>query len=223
VEHLARRGRPSGTLGVISMPTLHARLLARPVAAFASALLAVGFLLATAIPAAACSCVAPQPMSAYAGSPDQVVFTGVVQVPDGRGVPVKVTHWFQGTDPAQVVWLDHASFGLDGVVSSCGTALPPAGAEWIFVAWKSEGSELSVNLCTPHAAASDPTGQAMFKDAIATFGEGIVPGMDESASSAPTDGSGVPVVWLAGGAIALVIAVGSAFVLLRSGRGEPDA
>lgn len=199
------------------------RRLARPTAALVATFLAVGFLLATAIPAMACSCVGPQPMAAYAGDPAQVIFTGVVQPPDGRGVPVKVSRWFQGMDPAQVVWLDHASFGLDGVVSSCGTALPPAGAEWIFVAWKSEGSELSVNLCTPHAAASDPAGQAMFKDAIATFGEGIVPGMDESASSAPTDDSGVPVVWLAGGAIALVIAVGAAFVRLRSGRGEPDA
>jgi hypothetical protein len=163
-------------------------------------------------------------MAAYAGSPDQVVFTGVVMAPDGRGVPVAVTHWFQGADVAPVVWLDDSDFGGDGVWNSCGAVLPPAGAEWIFVAWKSEeSSELSVNLCTPHAAASDPTGQAMFKDAVATFGEGIVPGGDPSSTAPPGDGTAdVPIALLAGGAVALVLVVGGVAIVLARGRRAED-
>ena len=155
----------------------------RPVTALLSALFALGFLLATAIPAAACSCIAPQPMAAYAGDPTQVVFTGVVMSPDARGVPVQVTHWFQGNDPAAIVWLDRSGFGADG--ASCGTAMPPVGAEWIFVSYKAETGDLGVNLCTPHAAASDATGQAMYKDAVATFGEGIT--VADPGGSSPSE------------------------------------
>ena len=163
-----------------------AHRLTRPLTALLGSLFALGFLLATAIPVAACDCQGPQPMSAYAGDPSQVVFTGVVMPTDARGVPVQVTHWFQGIEPAAIVWLDAGGFGGDG--ASCGTALPPASAEWIFVAWRSEdAAELSVNLCTPHAAASDPTGQAMYKDAVATFGEGITPA-DPSGSGQPDRG-----------------------------------
>ena len=130
--------------------------MARPLTALLGTLFSLGFLLATAVPVAACSCIGPQPMSAYAGDPTQVIFSGVVQPPDGRGVPVQVTHWFQGDGPAAIVWLDSSGFGGDG--ASCGTAVPPAGAEWIFVSWRSEEGGLGVNLCTPHAAAADPAG-----------------------------------------------------------------
>ncbi len=195
---------------------------ARPITAAISALFALGFLLATAVPAVACSCVGPQPMSAYAGDPNQVVFTGVVMPPDGRGVPVQVTRWFQGSDPAASVWLDRSGFEADG--ASCGTAMPPIGAEWIFVSWKSEEGQLTVNLCTPHASASDPTGQAMFKDAIATFGEGITPA-DPNAGTT-TESGGLPALpVLAGGAVVLMLVFGVAAVMLlaRSGRGEGSA
>jgi hypothetical protein len=196
--------------------------LARPIAALVGTFLAVGYLLVTAVPAMACSCIGPQPMAAYAGDPAQVIFTGVVMAPDGRGVPVQVTHWFQGADVAPVVWLDDSDFGGDGVVSSCGTARPPAGAEWIFVAWKSEGQDLSVNLCTPHAAASDPAGQAMYQDAVATFGEGIVPGGDPSSTAPPEGATEVPVALLAGGAIVLLLVLGGATIVLARGRRAED-
>jgi hypothetical protein len=190
--------------------------LARPFSALISAVFAVGFLFATAIPAAACSCMAPQPMSAYAGDPSQVVFTGVVQPPDARGVPVQVTHWFQGSDPAAIVWLDRSGFGADG--ASCGTAMPPAGAEWIFVSWRAEGSDLGVNLCTPHAPASDPTGQLMYNDAVATFGEGITP-VDPGAT-VPTGSGETPLLPVAaGGAVVIAGLIGLvAVVFIRRGR-----
>jgi hypothetical protein len=191
--------------------------IARPVTALLSTLFALGFLLASAIPVAACSCIGPQPMSAYAGDPSQVVFTGVVQPPDSRGVPVQVTHWFQGNDPAAIVWLDRAGFGGDG--ASCGTAMPPVGAEWIFVSYKSESGDLGVSLCTPHAAASDPTGQAMYKDAVATFGEGIT--VADPAGSGPAEAGAVPLLPIVGGAIVLTgLLVAAAVIWSRRDRGE---
>ena len=40
----------------------------------------VGYL-ALALPVAACDCMAMEPMAAYAGSPERVIFSGTVQVP----------------------------------------------------------------------------------------------------------------------------------------------
>lgn len=127
----------------------------------------VGFL-AMALPVAACSCMGPEPMAAYAGSPERVIFSGTVQGPDARGNPVVVTRWFQGEGAAGIVWIK-GEWGGDG--ASCGTTMPPAGTEWIFVASRFEG-ELGVNLCTPHAAVASEAGAAMLADAIATFGDG---------------------------------------------------
>ncbi len=98
-----------------------------------------------------------------------------------------VSNWFQGSDAAPTVWLAGDGFGVEG--SMCGAALPPAGTEWIFVAFRTEGSELGVNLCSPHAAASSVDGQAMFADAVATFGQGQTvnaePSPPPSAPSTP--------------------------------------
>jgi hypothetical protein len=146
--------------------------LARTISALLATTIALGIYLVAAIPVVACSCIGPQPMSAYAGDSNQVIFAGFVQAPDGRGVPVRVSHWFQGPEASASVWL--ARDGFEGNGASCGTALPPAGTQWIFVAYRTDGRELGVNLCTPHAAASAAEGQAMFRDAVATFGQGVV-------------------------------------------------
>lgn len=193
--------------------------------AVASAL-AGGILIATAVPAVACSCVEAQPMASYAGDAAHAVFTGVVQVPDGRGVPVRVTRWFQGPSRDAIVWLDADGFGLDG--ASCRTALPPAGTEWIFVAYRTEAGGLGVHLCTPHAAASDAAGQAMFADAVATFGQGLIPGpAPGSPSTTPTTGESpipLPVLVGAGSAalVALALIAGLAFVAVRDAKGRDD-
>ncbi len=193
--------------------------------------LAVGALLGTAIPAAACSCIGPQPMSAYAGDPDQVVFTGVVQLPDARGVPVAVTNWFQGPEAAPTVWLAGEGFGDEG--SLCGATLPPAGTEWIFVAYRTEGSELSVNLCSPHASASSVDGQAMFADAVATFGQGQTvnaePSPPPSAPSTPEapipSNAALPLAALAGLAVVALLLIGAVALMARRrrlGRSESE-
>jgi len=189
--------------------------------AFAAAL-AVGVLLGTAVPAVACSCMGPQPMAAYRGDATQAIFTGVVQVPDAKGVPVRVTRWFQGPSPDQLVWLDGNGFGADG--ASCGTPLPPAGTEWIFVAYRTETNELGVNLCTPHAPASDPTGQAMFADAVATFGQGLVvnavPEPTTMPTTSPTASDGLPLPLPVLGAIAIAALALVAGLGLLANRGR---
>ena len=189
-----------------------------------AAVLAVGALLGAAIPAVACSCIAPQPMAVYAGDADQVVFTGIVQLPDARGVPVRVTRWFQGPDTSAIVWLDSQGFTGDG--ASCGTALPPAGTEWIFVAYRTDGRELGVNICTPHAPASAAAGQAMFSDAVATFGEGIAvdPARDPPTTT-PTATDGLPLPFpllLASGIGVLGFIAGLARLLGRHRRDRAD-
>jgi hypothetical protein len=192
-------------------------------------ILAISISLGYAAPVAACSCVAPQPMTTYRGDPNQTIFTGVVQPPDAKGVPVNVTRWFQGGDAAAVVWLDASGFGADG--ASCGTPLPPAGAEWIFVSYRTETGGLGVNLCTPHAPASAAEGQALFADAVATFGEGRVmtPATDPPATTpnvtpAVSDGVPIPLPVLVTGAASILAAIaGLAFLLARGrrSRGRP--
>ena len=66
------------------------------------ALVLVGYL-AMALPVAACDCMAMEPMATYAGSPDRVIFTGTVQMPEPAGTPVVVTRWFQGDGAAGIV------------------------------------------------------------------------------------------------------------------------
>jgi len=185
--------------------------------------LALGILVATTVPAVACSCIEAQPMAAYAGDPDQAVFTGVVLAPDGRGVPVRVTRWFHGSSRDAIVWLSADGFGLDG--ASCRTTLPPAGTEWIFVAYRTETGGLGVNLCTPHAAASGAAGQAMFADAVATFGQGLV--MDpvsEPPPTTPAASDGLPLalpLLIVSGLAVLPIIAGLAIVR-RRGRDRLD-
>lgn len=141
----------------------------RLVTAYASTVLILGVYLAAAPPVAACDCMTLEPMTAYVGSPERVIFTGTVQGLEPNGVPVLVTRWFQGPDAAGIVMLK-GTWGEGG--ASCETPLPPAGTEWIFVAWRNEAGELEVNLCTPHAALGTDAGEAMLADAIATFGGG---------------------------------------------------
>jgi hypothetical protein len=140
----------------------------RLIATVSSFVLVLVAYLAMALPVAACDCMALEPMSAYVGSPERVIFSGTVQMPEPNGTPVLVTRWFQGEGAAGIVHVQ-GEWGQGG--ASCETLLPPAGTEWIFVASRFEG-ELAVNLCTPHAAVGSDTGAAMLADAIATFGDG---------------------------------------------------
>jgi len=186
----------------------------------------VGYL-AMALPVAACSCMGPEPMAAYVGSPERVIFSGTVQGPDARGNPVVVTRWFQGEGAAGIVWIK-GEWGGDG--ASCGTPMPPAGSEWIFVASRFEG-ELAVNLCTPHAAVGSDAGAAMLADAITTFGDGGAAPPGESpppeAPAQPEGAGGVaadpmPIVATVG-IVAVVGLVAGFFLVARARRREDPA
>ena len=190
------------------------------------AIVAIGISLSYATPVAACSCVGPQPMAAYRGDPNQTIFTGIVQSPDAKGVPVNVTRWFQGGAADAIVWLDASGFGGDG--ASCGTPLPPAGTEWIFVSYRTETGGLGVNLCTPHAPASAADGQALFADAVATFGAGrvITPATEPPATTpntTPAASEGLPLplpVLMTGAVVILTVIAGLAFLLTRGRRDQ---
>jgi len=184
----------------------------------------VGYL-GLALPVAACDCMAMEPMAAYAGSPERVIFSGTVQMPEPAGTPVVVTRWFQGEGAAGIVRIQ-GQWGQGG--ASCETPLPPAGTEWIFIASRFEG-ELAVNLCTPHAAVASGAGAAMLADAIATFGHGGgAPPGETPPPAAPAGGAGgtasdsLPVV-VAVGLVAVGGLVAGALLVLRGRRGAGPA
>jgi hypothetical protein len=186
----------------------------------------VGYL-AMALPVAACSCMGPEPMAAYVGSPERAIFSGTVQAAEPVGTPVIVTRWFQGEGAAGIVWIK-GEWGQGG--ASCETPLPPAGTEWIFVASRFEG-ELAVNLCTPHAAVGSDAGAAMLADAIATFGDGGGGGAPPGESpppAAPVQGAGgaavdpMPIV-LTVGLVAAAGLVAGALLVVRGRRGAGPA
>ena len=184
--------------------------------------------LALALPVAACDCMAMEPMAAYAGSPERVIFSGTVQMPEPAGTPVVVTRWFQGEGAAGIVRIK-GEWGQGG--ASCETPMPPAGTEWIFVASRFDG-ELAVNLCTPHAAIGSDPGAAMLADAIATFGDGGGPPPGEQpvpeAPAQPPQGAGGAavdsiLVAPAIGLVAVVVLIGGALLVARGRRGAGPA
>lgn len=121
--------------------------------------------------AAACSCaMLDDPMAEALKEPRTAVFTGLVGMPTPEGVPVAVSRWFKASPPGPVVLLDSRSFE-DPMGGSCGTNRPPAGSEWIFIAWLNERARFDVNMCSTHADLASPEGQALLKDAVAAFGE----------------------------------------------------
>ena len=143
-----------------------------------------------------------------------MIFTGTVGVPDARGVPVRVTRWFQSPATPRIVWLEANGFGGDG--ASCGTALPPAGSEWIFVAYRTDRAELGVNLCTPHASAAAAEGQAMFADAVATFGQGRVMDPEPDPPGAQTsEGLPLPLPLLVVVALGAGVLIGGFALVVR--------
>ena len=198
--------------------------LSRVAAAFTSFAFVLVTYLAMALPVAACSCMMAEPMAAYVGSPERVIFSGTVQTPEANGTPVVVTRWFQGEGAAGIVRIQ-GEWGQGG--ASCETPLPPAGTEWIFVASRFEG-ELAVNLCTPHAAVGSDAGAAMLADAIATFDDGsggAPPGESPppAVPSEPVAGAGIPPAALAVAAAGIAGLLAGALLVLRNRRSKGPA
>lgn len=201
-------------------------VLGRLASVFAALAIVLTAHLATPRPAFACSCMAAEPMAAYAGQPQWTIFSGVVQAPDQQGVPVLVSRWFQGEGAAGLVRIE-GTWGIGG--ASCETPLPLAGTEWIFVSSRRETGELDVNLCTPHAAIATDTGAAMLADAIATFGDGGGAAVTSPEPAAPAEAGGGekagtgggltdPVILAGGGAAAVVALLGVWLATRRRAR-----
>jgi hypothetical protein len=182
----------------------------------------------TVTPTVACSCAMPgDPMADAAKEPRAAVFTGMVGLPIADGVPVAVSRWFKAAPPGPVVLLDSRGFE-DPMGGMCGTNRPPAGSEWIFVAWFNERARFDVNLCSTHADLATPEGQALLVDAEAVFGPttpipvASAPPGDPVAPSAPaaTAGSPIPagILLMAGGA-GLLVLLGGALVIAARRRG----
>jgi len=196
--------------------------------------LGLGLQLALVPPVAACSCIGPQPMDAYAGDATVAVFTAIVEPRDARGFPATVTRWFQGggiLDPR--VWFDVGGFNVQqGVMSSCGMEPLPVGGQFIFVAYRIEGSNnLGMGLCSPHAPLAAPEGQKMLADAERTFvGAPIAPTTTDPPTTDPpttsaSPGSSVILDVVVPIVIALVGAAGILFGVFAvvGRRRDPDA
>lgn len=138
----------------------------------AATLMALALLLLSARPTVACSCAMPGSLKDFATA-DNAVFTGTAGVLVDRGVPVEVDQWLWGQGAAQVVWLTAGSFGDS---AGCGTTPPPPGSTWIWVAWlPGNNGDFGTGLCSPAAQLGTADGDAMLKDALATFGQGAPP------------------------------------------------
>jgi len=174
----------------------------------AVASLSTSLWLTAAGPTFACSCVEPQPMAAYQTA-DNAIFSGTTGPSDARGVPVRVAAWFWGKGSGPIVYLSASSFGN---TSSCGTALPPAGTEWIWVTYLPEGGgDPGTGLCSPSGQLGTPEGDALLADATATFGGVAPPGAGATDPPAAPQSPTVPTD--AGGAI-LLATVGLGVVVL---------
>ena len=100
-------------------------LVARSGTVLIAAFLATGLIGLIPGQALACSCFGPQPMHAYAGNPQTLIFSGTIAPGDGPGVTVLVERWFQGGANPEVE-LDPREFGIHG--ESCQIGRPPAGS-----------------------------------------------------------------------------------------------
>jgi hypothetical protein len=146
---------------------------------------------ALALPRAtvACSCLV-QSIEGVHGNAEFAVFTGIVDAPDARGYPVRVTRWFQGGGLIEPrVWLHPGSFGDGG--GDCTVPGPTIGTEWIFLASRWDGM-YSAGLCSPHAKLATADGQAMLAEAIRTFGGGQPPATAPPAVPSPPPSSPTP-------------------------------
>lgn len=192
-----------------------------------SVALALGALIGSARPVAACSCAGFQSMKDHATA-ENAVFTGTAGVMEVRGVPVQVDQWLWGKGAAPVVWLTANSFG-DG--ASCGATPPTPGTRWIWVAWlPGNNGDFGTGLCSPHQRLDSPEGQAMLDEAVALFGVAEPPGgstpqptVAAPAPTAPTAAGGIPTVALVGTGVTLATVALFGGLVLLARRTRPGA
>ena len=151
---------------------------------------------------------------------------------DNRGVPVRVATWFSGRGAAPIVYLASNSFGDSPAVARTSRL---RACDMIWVTSSPKTAAIRCRACaarTPSSARAE--GDAMLKDAMATFGGVVPPGgtptdppgapaTDPPASSpeppavAPDDG--VPILL---GTVGLALALLFGVVLLARRQVRPD-
>jgi hypothetical protein len=167
-------------------------------------------------PTVACSCMAPGPIETYATA-ENAIFSGTAGPRDALGVPVRVATWFSGEGAAPMVYLAASSFGDS---ASCGTAEPPPGSAWLWVAYRSEG-ELYAGLCSPHGQLGTPEGDALLAEATKAYGGVALSDPSEppeAAPSAPVPAEMAPVILAGTIGIGVVMFVGVALLARRRNR-----
>jgi hypothetical protein len=149
---------------------------------FLAGLVVFGALMAsagsTALPAFACSCMPAQPIEAYKGDSNHMIFTGTVMAATKAGVDVAVEQWFQGPNLASV------TFGPDGFgdqSAACQDPLPRVGSRWLWIAFVGENGQPGSNSCTPKWTLDSPEGDTAVADATRAFG------VTTPATPPPTD------------------------------------
>lgn len=178
---------------------------------------------------AACSCMGPQPMAAYAEDPQVAIFTGVTAEVTPEGQPAVVTRWFKGggiLEPRVV--FDGSVFDPSMQGGACGIQPLPVGVEHIFVVWRVDGQDtLAISSCAPYAPVAEDAGAAMLADALATYAAVTPP----SASDPPTTPQADPTsaadtfgpILIVLGAVGLAGAMFGAVLVLGRRRSTPDA
>jgi hypothetical protein len=169
-------------------------------------------------PTWACSCMAfEDPVLELSSDPATAIFTGVPQGRGPDGVPVSVTRWFTGPEPAGVVMLAPEPFD-DPNGASCGRAAPPAGQEWIFAAPRDDTGRFQVHLCTPAGPVADASGQAMVARAQELFGPGSAPEVPAEEGG----GDGGSLILFGAVTLAILGVLAGAVLVIRSSRdGRP--
>lgn len=156
--------------------------------------------------AAACSCVPPQPMAAYAADPNVVVLTGtVVAVDQNQQGTFRIERWYKGTSIA----VDVPIQGGDG--DACGIGLS-VGTHVVMVAFIGD-NVLHPSICSPWGDLSTPEGRELEDQAIRAFGAGTSPGRHAGElpglqPGGPPDEVSVPwIVVVAGAGVAITLAL----------------
>jgi hypothetical protein len=167
----------------------------------------------------ACSCAQPGDLATYR-TDDTVIAIGRTGVRVGNDVPFTVERWFWGPGVAPIVPLVPADVRYpDGTTSfnTCGVALP-AGQHLLMVAGRDPADgRLHPNICSPLVDVDTPEGQVLLAEAVATFGDGVVPTATEPTE--PPAGDALPMaVAVVAVAIGVVALLG---VVLIVGRRQP--
>lgn len=123
----------------------------------------------------ACSCVPPQALAAYRDEPTAVIVVGTISMLGAQGIVFEVERVFKGPIPSQTLRIE------GGDPAMCGVTL--TGGARVFMVASLDAGVVRPSSCRPFVALPSEEGDALIKEAEATYGGvGPAPG-----SVTPTD------------------------------------